>query len=161
MNAPELVAAKCYVQSVIDARFPRLDDVEREEVEGDGLEFYVRGLRGRSLGNALIDRWRERHPGSRSASAPPPPQPLPDTLPDVLVDEGFQRRLESYQAALILSGEADLGDSRLMGKLADGVPSAAVVPTAQREGVWDSVQREREEFGQIFGFEFRADDDLL
>ena len=161
MNTPELAAAKQYIQIVISDRLGELDGSEREELLGDGLELYTLGLRGRRLGNALIDRYRARHPGSRSENPPPPPEPLPDTLSDGLVDEDFKRRLESYQAALIFRGEADLGDPRLMGKFFGGVPSAAVVPTGQREGVWDSVQREREEFGQILGFEVRAADELL
>jgi hypothetical protein len=157
----ELAAAKRYIQIVTNDRLGELDESEREELLGDGLELYTLGLRGRRLGDRLIDRYRARHPGSRSENPPPRSEPVPGTLSDGLVEEDFERRLESYQAALIFRGEADLGDPRLMGKFFGGVPSAAVVPTGQREGVWDSVQREREEFGQILAFEFRSEKEIL
>jgi hypothetical protein len=149
----QLTEIKAYVGRIIDSHFPaRLGVDEREELVGDGLELYASGLRGKRLGVRLIDRWRSRNPGSRSQTPPPAATGLAwehgesAYLPGLVDDEA--RRLESYRAALVFREEAELGDPRLMGKYI-GMPSAAVVPPSRRESVWDSIERDREEFRSL------------
>jgi hypothetical protein len=136
-----------------------VDSIEREELIGDGLELIASGKRGKALRNALIDRYRSRHPGSRSANPPVATglsyervESLDDPLPGALVSESYPRRVESYQALLVLkNGPAALGDTRLMGRIVGGQPSAAAVPTGQRTEIWERIERERAEFRFLRG----------
>jgi hypothetical protein len=136
---------KAYVRAVIKSRFPAsLSDFERQELEADGLELYARGLRGRALGNALIDRWHTFQRGSRSGMNATGlawehgGEGMPGRNP------GFERRLESRQALLAFRGEADLRDSRLIGRYL-GLPSHRPLATGAAREIWPEIAAERKE----------------
>jgi hypothetical protein len=138
-----LAEMKAYVRRVIASRFPRsLPGLVRQELELDGLELYTRGLRGKALGDALIDRSRAFQRGSRSGISATGlawehgGAGLPDPAP------GFERRLESRQALLAFRGEADLRDPRVMGRYL-GLPSARALPTGVARELWPEIEGER------------------